>query len=82
MVAPQQDRFNQKGTVSVVCLHKRSRLVTLMRFPSLFKGEHIKWRDWCNIVEGKQVKVTYEYPCALQIDGEVIPDVLSYTVKA
>lgn len=82
MVAPQQDRFNPRGTVSVVCLHKRSRLVTLMRFTSLFKGEHVKWSDWCNIVEGKQVKVTFEYPCALQIDGEVIPNVLSYTVKA
>jgi len=82
MVAPQQDRFNKKGTVSVVCLHKWSRLVTLMRFTSLFKGEHVKWTDWCHIVEGKQVKVTFEYPCALQIDGEVIPNVLTYTVQA
>ena len=82
MVAPKQDRFNKEGTVSVVCLHKRSRLVTLIRFTSLFKGEHVKWSDWCNIVEGKQVKVDFEYPCALQIDGEVIPNVLSYTVKA
>lgn len=82
MVAPQQDRFNPKGTVSVVCLHKRSRIVTLMRFTSLFKGEHVKWKDWCDVVEGKQVQVTFEHPCALQIDGEVIPDVLSYTVKA
>jgi len=82
MVAPQQDRFNKNHTVSVVCLHKRSRLVTLMRFTSIFKGEHVKWSDWCHIVEGKQVKVTFEYPCALQIDGEVIPNVTSYTVKA
>lgn len=82
MIAPQQDRFNPKDTVSVVCLHKRSRLVTLMRFPSIFKGEHSKWADWCDILEGKHVQVTFEYPCALQIDGEVIPDVLSYTVKA
>lgn len=82
MVAPKQDRFNSKGTVSVVCLHKRSRLVTLMRFSSLFKGEHVKWKDWCDVIEGKEVQVTFAYPCAIQIDGEVIPDVLSYTVKA
>jgi len=82
MVAPKQDRFNEKGTVSVVCLHKRSRLGTLMRFPSLFKGEHVKWSDWCDVYEGKLVKVEFAQPCALQIDGDVVTDVTCYTVEA
>lgn len=82
MVAPAQDRFNENGTVSAVCLHKRSRLVTLLRFTSLFKGEHVKWPDWCRTVEGKEVHVEFDFPCALQIDGEVVPDVTSYTVRA
>ncbi len=81
MVAPQQDRFDPDGKVTVVCIHKRSRLATLMRFTSIFKGEHPKWKDWCNIYQGKSVKVEFESPCALQIDGEVIPDVTSYTVE-
>ena len=41
MVAPAQDRFKEDGTVSVVTLYKKNRLVTLMRFPSLNKGEHV-----------------------------------------
>lgn len=82
MVAPEQNRFNEKGTVSVVCLHKRNRIGTLLRFPSLFKGEHVKKADWCQVFEGKQVKVEFEKPCALQIDGEVVPNVTSYTVEA
>lgn len=81
MVAPNQDRFNPEKTVSVVCVYKRSRIVTLMRFTSIFSGEHIKYKDWCTVVEGKSVKVEFEYPCALQIDGEVIPDVTTYTVE-
>lgn len=80
MVAPNQDRFNENRTVSVVCLYKRSRLVTLMRFSSIFTGEHLKY-NWVTVTEGKSVKVEFKKPCALQIDGEVIPDVTSYTVE-
>lgn len=81
-VAPDQDRFNKDKSLSVVCLHKWSRLVTLIRFSSLFKGEHVKWADWCHIEHGKEVEVIFKYPCAIQIDGEVIPAVTSYKVKA
>lgn len=81
MVAPSQDRFNKERTVSVVCIHKKNRLVTLLRFPSLSKGEHIKKHDWCHIVEGKKVEVKFDKPCALQIDGEVVENVLSYSVE-
>ena len=42
MVAPAQNRFNEVGTVSVVCLHKRSRIGTLLRFTSLFTGSRRK----------------------------------------
>lgn len=81
-VAPEQNRFNENGTLSVVCLHKRSRLGTLLRFPGLFTGEHVKKTDWCQVVEGKEIKVEFEQPCAIQIDGEVIPQVTSYSVRA
>ncbi len=80
-VAPAQDRFNKEGTVSVVCLHKRNRLGTLLRFPGLFSGDHVKKSDWCHVFEGKEVKVEFEQPCAIQVDGEVIPKVTSYTVR-
>jgi len=82
MVAPAQDRFNDEGTVSVVTLYKKNRLVTLMRFPSPSKGEHVRKKDWVTVQTGKTVTVSFDQPCALQIDGDVIEDVLTYTVEA
>ena len=81
MVAPAQDRFNEDGTVSVVTLYKKNRLVTLMRFPSLNKGEHVLKMDWVTVQTGRKVTVSFDQPCALQIDGDVIEDVLTYTVE-
>ena len=82
MVAPAQDRFNKEGTVSVVALYKKSRLITLMRFPSLNKGEHVNKKDWVTVQTGKKVTVSFDQPCALQIDGDVIENVLTYSVEA
>ena len=81
MVAPAQDRFNKEGTVSVVALYKKSRLITLMRFPSLNKGEHVNKKDWVTVQTGKKVTVSFDQPCALQIDGDVIENVLTYSVE-
>ena len=81
MVAPDQDRFNEEGLVTSVTIYKKSRLITLMRFPSLNKGEHVKKKDWITVRTGKKVTVSFEEPCALQIDGDVIENVLTYTVE-
>ena len=81
MVAPAQDRFNEDGTVSVVTLYKKNRLVTLMRFPSLNKGEHVLKNDWVTVQTGKKVTVSFVQRCALQIDGDVMEDVLTYKVE-
>ena len=81
MVAPGQDRFNEEGSVTCVTLYKKNRLVTLMRFPSLNKGEHVLKKDWVTVQTGKKVTVSFDQPCALQIDGDVIEDVLTYTVE-
>ena len=82
MVAPAQDRFKDDGVVSVVTLYKKNRLVTLMRFPSLNKGEHVLKEDWVTVQTGHKVTVSFDQPCALQIDGDVIEDVVTYTVEA
>ena len=82
MVAPAQDRFNREGTVSVVALYKKSRIITLMRFPSLNKGEHVNKKDWVTVQTGSKVTVSFDQPCALQIDGDVIENVLTYSVEA
>ena len=82
MVAPAQDRFNDDGVFSVVTLYKKNRLVTLMRFPSLNKGEHVLKEDWVTVQTGHKVTVSFDQPCALQIDGDVVEDVVTYTVEA
>lgn len=80
MVAPDQDRFAD-DKVTVVTLYKKSRLITLLRFPSLNKGEHVLKKDWVTVKRGNKVTVSFEKPCALQIDGDVVENVTTYTVE-
>ena len=76
MVAPVQDRMS--GKLSVMIMHGGSKLKTLMVFPKLFKGEHIKHTEMVEIIEGDNVKVEFSIPCALQVDGETYRNVSSY----
>ncbi len=81
MVAPAQNRFDENHRVSAVCLFKRNRLLTLLNFPRLYKGTHVKKKGWIYIATGKKIEVSFTEPCALQVDGEVFKDVLSYSVE-
>ena len=79
MTTPAQDRFS--GKVSFMCFHTSGTLKTLMIFPSLFKGEHVKHTEYTTIIECNEVTVEFDTPCALQIDGETVKNVKKYTVK-
>ena len=81
MATPDQDRLGD-GSQTVLVLHRSGKLKTLMIFPSIFKGEHVKHTDIFTVIKGKEVTVTFDRPCALQIDGETVLDVTSYTVKS
>lgn len=81
MVAPDQDRFDENHCVSVVVAHSRSRLGMLMLFPSIFTGKHVAKTKVVSVFKGKKVTVTFDKPCALQIDGEVVQDVTTYSVE-
>lgn len=81
MVAPDQDRLNAEHKVTVVVAHKRSRLGTLVVFPSIFEGKHVLKKGFVTVFTGKKVTVTFDKPCALQIDGEVVHDVTTYSVE-
>lgn len=76
MVAPEQERGS--NLLSCVVIHGRGKLGTLLLFPSLFKGTHVKKKKAVYTVQGKLIEVTFDRPTALQIDGDVIPDVTSY----
>ncbi len=79
---PKQDRLSPEGNASVMVFHGSGKLKTLMIFPSLFKGEHVKHTEAVAIHEGKEITVKFSHPSSLQIDGETILDVSEYTVHA
>jgi len=82
MVAPNQDRNLEDNSVTNVVLYKSRKLKTLIMFPSLFKGAHVKYTKYVDIRKGKHIIVEFDRPTALQIDGETIVGVTRYEVIA
>ena len=80
-VAPEQDRNNPQHTVTSVVIHGTGRLKTLIRFAKIFSGEHTKYTDMVDIRTGHEVRVVFDRPCALHIDGETVKNVTDYTVR-
>lgn len=80
MPCPTQDRLGGKGTLSTCVFHDTGKLGTLMIFPSLFKGEHVKHEKKVDVRSGKRITVEFDSPRPLQIDGETIPEVKKYSV--
>ncbi|MBQ4617193.1 MAG: diacylglycerol kinase family protein [Clostridia bacterium] len=81
MPTPSQDRFAEKKTLSIMVFHDVGILRTLMIFPSLFKGEHIKHTKVVTILEGETISVAYDRPAPLQIDGETVKNVSKFTTS-
>lgn len=81
MVAPAQDRHAEDGKVTLVVWHGTGKLVTLMHFPKIFKGEHIKYKKSIKVFTGHDITVRFSRPTALQIDGETVRGVTEYSVS-
>ena len=82
MACPKQDRMNPEGELSVLLFYGGGRIRTLIAFPSIFKGEHVKHKKMVNILTGKNITVKFDGPRAVQIDGETILGVTEYTACA
>ena len=82
MTAPEQDRLAADGETTLVLFHGKGRLKTLIVFPSIFKGEHVKHKSMVAVHKGADITVAFDRPAPLQIDGETITDVLSYRVRS
>ena len=80
-VAPDQDRKKKPKTVTTVVFKGKSKLHTLMVFPSIFKGKLGTHKKMTAYYTGKNVKVEFNRPTALQIDGETVLGVTSYSVR-
>ncbi len=82
MVTPEQDRLNEARDLSFVVATCKSRIKLLTIFPKIFKGDHVKHTDVFKAVKGQCVRVEFDKPTALQIDGETILAVKEYTAKS
>ena len=80
-ITPDQDRLNAEHLVTNLVFHDSGMLKTLMVFPSIFKGEHVTHKDIVEIKTGHEIKVEFDKPCALQIDGETYTNITSYSVS-
>ena len=81
-IAPAQDRLNEEKEVSFCVMYGSGKIKTLMVFPTIFKGEHIKHTEMFEVISGKEITVEFDKPTALQIDGETVRNVTSYTVRS
>ena len=82
MITPSQDRLNAERELSIVAVHSKSRLKLLTIFPKIFKGKHVTHTDVFESFVGKDVRVEFDRPVALQIDGETVLGVTSYTARS
>ena len=79
---PTPSQKRDSGELSVLIFHGSGKLRTLMIFPSIFKGEHIKREKYVTVLSGKEISVKYDSPRPLQIDGETVRMAESYEAWA
>lgn len=76
----RQDDYSVLMASSAMVMYGAGKLKTLAVFPSIFKGEHVRHGEMVEVLTGHNIRVEFDRPTPLQIDGETIPDVTSYEV--
>lgn len=82
MAAPNQDRLSKDGKLSVMMYHGSGALRALIMFPSIFKGEHVKYKKYVTVLTGNEITIEFDRPTPLQIDGETMLGITSYSVSS
>lgn len=77
MPAPAQERRND--AISVMVYHSKSKLKSLLAFPGMFTGKHVKHSEIVEVRSGREIHVEFDRPSPLQVDGETLRGVTSYT---
>lgn len=80
MPTPKQNRMDPEHKLSVFLFHDSGKLKTLMIFPRIFSGKHLTHKDVATVLCGKEIKVEFDKPRTVQIDGETIKNVRAYSV--
>lgn len=81
MITPMQDRLNKEKLVTAAVCHSATKFKILSVFPKVYKGNHISHTEILEFRTGHEVTVEFDKPTALQIDGETVRNVISYSVK-
>jgi diacylglycerol kinase family enzyme len=76
--APEQDRTAEDGKLTAMLFHDSGKIATLMVFPKIFKGEHVKSKKVVALHTGYDITVEFDEPRPLQIDGETFVGVKAY----
>jgi len=79
MIAPKRTRDEKELTVIIA--HSCSRFKLLRIFPTIFNGEHIKFKKNIETYSANEVTIIYDSPCAMQIDGETVTNIKQYTAS-
>lgn len=79
MVAPDQDRTS--GKLGAMMFHGGTRAKILAVLPTIYKGNHVKFKKIVEMFECDEIYVEFDIPTALQIDGETVVGVTSYTAR-
>lgn len=61
----------EDGYFHVCIVSRPSKIKLLFLFPSIFKGKHIKFKKYVEIVKAKKIKVITEDEIYLNVDGEI-----------
>ena len=80
-LCPMQDRTAENQEVTFIAVHNAGKLSLLTKFPSIYKGTHVKFKNLVAIHKGQDITVEFERPSPFQIDGELIKDVKAYRVR-
>ena len=82
MAAPNQDRKNPDGALSLVAMHSKNFFKIVTAFLLIMKGKHTIMKSMIHVIEGHEISVKLSRSATLQIDGETIPNVTEYTVSS
>lgn len=82
MPTPGQDRLSPDKKLSTLILFGSGKLKTLIVFPKIFKGEHVRRTEMVEVLSGHDITVEFDRPTAIQIDGETIRGVTKYSARA
>lgn len=77
--APMQDRCAPEGILTLVLFYGKSRLRTLCAFPGIFKGTHVRHQSMVAVHSGHEIRVEFDRPTPLQVDGETFLNISGYT---